>query len=145
MKKQNFRKLDIVESKKKEMWSVLYVTCDGIIVQISWTWWSIFFFRCVDPDTSNYCYYYFADRPPRNNSPDCPFNKKLSCLRLRGSWTMFLGTGISFFTMFEYFRLASKMKVKIMEIKHQPCFLIVWVELPRLKLFNPLIAGVALI
>ena len=26
--------------------------------------------------------YYFADRPTRNNSPDCPYNKKLSYLRL---------------------------------------------------------------
>ena len=29
-----------------------------------------------------YYYYYFADPPARNNSRDCPYNKKLSCLRL---------------------------------------------------------------
>ena len=42
---------------------------------------SVFIFRCADPETYDY-YYYFAHRPTRNNFPDCPYNKKLSCLRL---------------------------------------------------------------
>ena len=129
-------------NQRKKRCGQFYISCDGIIVQVSWTWWSIFFFRCVDPDTSNYCYYYFADRPTRNNSPDCPCNKKLSCLRLRGSWTMFLVTEISFFTVWIF---PSCIKNESQNYGDKtPCFLIVWVELPRLKLFNPLIAGVAL-
>ena len=42
---------------------------------------NIFIFRCVDPEIQDY-HYYFADRPTQNNSPDCLYNKKLSCLRL---------------------------------------------------------------
>ena len=42
---------------------------------------NIFIFRCVEPDTFNN-YYNFADRLTQNNSPDCPFNKKLSSLHL---------------------------------------------------------------
>ena len=37
--------------------------------------------QTLDPETYDY-YYYSADQPTRNNSPDSPYNKKLSCLRL---------------------------------------------------------------
>ena len=37
----------------------------------------IFIFGCTDPETQDY---YFADRPTQNDSADCPYNKKLSCL-----------------------------------------------------------------
>ena len=43
---------------------------------------NVFNFIYADPETYDY-YYHFADRPTQNNSPDCPYNKKLSCLRLR--------------------------------------------------------------
>ena len=42
---------------------------------------NIFNFRYANPEAKDY-YYYFADRPCRYNSPDCPYNKKLGCLRL---------------------------------------------------------------
>ena len=42
---------------------------------------SIFTFRFADPWTEDY-YYYFADWPTWNNSSNCPYNKKLSYLRL---------------------------------------------------------------
>ena len=42
---------------------------------------NIFIFRCADPEIQD-DHYYFADRPTQNNSPDCLYNKKLSCLRL---------------------------------------------------------------
>ena len=42
---------------------------------------NIFIFRCADPEIQDY-HYYFADRPTQNNSPDCLYTKKLSCLRL---------------------------------------------------------------
>ena len=41
---------------------------------------NIFIFRCADPETLDY--YYFADRTTRNNSPDFPYNKNLSYLRI---------------------------------------------------------------
>ena len=40
---------------------------------------TILIFRCANPETEDY-YIYFADQPTRNNCPDCPCNKKLSCL-----------------------------------------------------------------
>ena len=40
---------------------------------------NIFILRCAESETQDY---YFADRPIRNNYPDCPYNKELSCLRL---------------------------------------------------------------
>ena len=43
---------------------------------------NIYIFGCADPETSDYYYYYFAERPTRFNSPNCPYNKKLNCLRL---------------------------------------------------------------
>ena len=48
---------------------------------------NIFNFKCVDPETSDY--YYLANWPTWNNSPDCPYNKKLSCLRLIYYFTKF--------------------------------------------------------
>ena len=36
-KNQKFSALEIVESRSKEMWSVSYVTCVDIIVQVSLT------------------------------------------------------------------------------------------------------------
>ena len=39
-------------------------------------------FRCADHET--YDYYHFANWATRNNFPDCPYNKKLSCPRLSG-------------------------------------------------------------
>ena len=36
---------------------------------------SIFILRCAHPETSD-DYYYFADRPTRNNFPDCPYTTK---------------------------------------------------------------------
>ena len=42
---------------------------------------NIFIFRHADPETSDY-FYYFAEKPTRESFPDCPYNKKLSCLGL---------------------------------------------------------------
>ena len=41
---------------------------------------NICIFRCADPETDDY--YYFAGQLTRHNSPNCPHNKWLSCLRL---------------------------------------------------------------
>ena len=41
----------------------------------------IFIFRCADTEITGY-YNDFADRPTRNNSPCCSYNKKLSCICL---------------------------------------------------------------
>ena len=41
----------------------------------------VFIFRCADNETQDY--YYFADRPARDNFPDCWYNKKLSDFHLR--------------------------------------------------------------
>ena len=43
-KKQKFCARDIVESQRKEMWSVSYVTCVDIIAQVSLARWSLFLF-----------------------------------------------------------------------------------------------------
>ena len=40
---------------------------------------NILIFRCAKPKTLSY--YYFANRATRKNPPDCPYDKKLSCLR----------------------------------------------------------------
>ena len=40
-----------------------------------------FYFELCRPWNLDY-YCYFANRPTRNNSPGCPFSKKLSCRRL---------------------------------------------------------------
>ena len=53
-----------------------HVTCIDIIFT---SMIKVFIFRCANPETY---YYYFADWQSRKNSPDCPYNKKLSCLRL---------------------------------------------------------------
>ena len=74
-KKQQFNALDIVESRRKEMRSLSYLT--SMI--------DIFLFLHFPTLKLNGYYYYFADRPTRNNSPDCPYNKKLSCLGLMHS------------------------------------------------------------
>ena len=50
------------------------------IAQISLTRWSVFLF--LDVSTVKLKIYYFADRPTRNNFPDCPYRKKSSCFRL---------------------------------------------------------------
>ena len=70
--KQKFNALDIVDSLSQEIWSLSYVTLTINIV----------FFRCADPETYDYYRYYFAERPTRKNSPDRPYYKKVSCLRL---------------------------------------------------------------
>ena len=44
-----------------------------------------FIFKCSKPVTYN-CYYYFANQLTQNSSPDCPYNKKLSCLHLTWDW-----------------------------------------------------------
>ena len=49
---------------------------------------NFFILRCAeaktydddDDDDYYYYYYYCADRATQNNSPDCLYNKKLSCL-----------------------------------------------------------------
>ena len=46
-----------------------------------------------------------------------------------------LASRISFSIMFEYFSLASKMKIEIIEAKHQTCFFVVGLELRRSKTF----------
>ena len=68
-KKQKFSSLDIFQSPRKEMWLVLYVTC--VIAQVSLTRWSIFL--VLDMPTLKLKI--FADKPTRNNSPDCAYNK----------------------------------------------------------------------
>ena len=46
-KKQKFSAFDIFESRSKEMWWVLYVTCTDIIAQVSLHRWSVFLFLDV--------------------------------------------------------------------------------------------------
>ena len=46
-------------------------------------------------------------------------------LNLRGDLNNFLASGISYSIMFGHFCLASKMKIEIIEAKHQTCFIIV--------------------
>ena len=71
------------------MWSISYVTFVDIVVQVSLTPWSIFlFFICWPKTKINYDY--FADRPTRKNSLDCPHNKKLSCLCLMNNHCLIL-------------------------------------------------------
>ena len=53
-------------------------------VSVSLTWWSIFLFLNVLAVKVRIIITLFADRPTQYNSPDGPYNKKLSCLRLRG-------------------------------------------------------------
>ena len=62
---------------------ISYVTWVDIIPQVSLaiSMTNIFIFRCADPETEDY-YYYFGDRPTCNNSPDCPYDQTLRCLRL---------------------------------------------------------------
>ena len=43
--------------------------------------WSNFIFRGTGPETYHF-HYHFADLMTWKNSPDCLYNKKLSCLRL---------------------------------------------------------------
>ena len=42
---------------------------------------NIFIFRCAGTETWDY-FYYFVDRPAQYNSPDCPYNNKISYFRL---------------------------------------------------------------
>ena len=44
-----------------------------------------FIFRCTQPETYDY-YYYFVDRQTRNNSRVCPHSKKFSCLQFKASF-----------------------------------------------------------
>ena len=83
-KKQKFSAHDIVESWSKDMWSILIscVACVDIIAQISLTPWSVVLFLYVSTLKLNIFCYYFTDRPTCNNSRDCLYNKKLSCLYL---------------------------------------------------------------
>ena len=46
-KNQKFSALEIVESRSKEMWSVSYVFCVDIIIQVSLTRLSVFLFLDV--------------------------------------------------------------------------------------------------
>ena len=52
----------------------------AFITTIFFTWMNIIIFRCADPETQDY-YYYFADQPTQNNSPGRLCNKELSCLK----------------------------------------------------------------
>ena len=61
---------------------------------------NIFIFRCADLDPYDY-YYYFADQLTWHNSPDCLYNKWLSCLR---KWSLWCHTIRDFGIMWSYNR-----------------------------------------
>ena len=64
--------------------------------------------------------------------------RKLIKIQIKGgSWTIFLVSRISFFNLVAYyFCLASKIKIEIIEARHQTFFLIVWLEFPRLNILK---------
>ena len=57
------------------MFGFIYVTCAGIIAQVSLP-------QLIGSETWNY-YHNLDDRLTQNSSPDCPYNKNLSCIHLR--------------------------------------------------------------
>ena len=59
-KKQKFGVFNIFQSQGKRFFNSMI---------------NIFIFRCADPETWDFCHY-FINQPTRNNSPNCPYNKK---------------------------------------------------------------------
>ena len=65
----------------------------SFFIDLFFFWYDLFLFGCNKIDKKKFsalgifqsrikkmCYYYIANQPTGNNSPDCLYNKKLSCL-----------------------------------------------------------------
>ena len=55
---------------------------------------NIFISTYADSETWDY-YYYFVDQPTWNNSQNCPYHKKLSCLCLTDFFLFFFKLGFT--------------------------------------------------
>ena len=75
------RALSFNSKKSKKKGNVLILNWQTKHISFVTSMINIFNFKCANPENSAF-YYYFANRPSWNNSPDCPYNKKLSCLCL---------------------------------------------------------------